>query len=155
MIKRTLTIITAALLILAVFTACGSKKSVELKPLMDTINSTYGLTDLKTIDDTDSLNRYYQVAAESVKQFAAELPTSSKDFNEIILIEAADENAAAQIKTQLDARLRSQLSNAKSYNAEQVSMIEACETKQNGNYVYLVIGDKHDEINSTIADALK
>ena len=152
--KRLLSLVLAFMLVLGV-TACGSKKSVELKPLMDTINSTYGLTDLKTIDDTDSLNRYYQVAADSVKQFAAELPTSSKDFNEIILIEAADENAAAQIKTQLDARLRSQLSNAKSYNAEQVSMIEACETKQNGNYVYLVIGDKHDEINATIAEALK
>jgi hypothetical protein len=155
MIKRTLTIITAALLILAVFTACGSKKSVELKPLMDTINSTYGLTDLKTIDDTDSLNRYYQVAADSVKQFAAELPTSSKDFNEIILIEAADENAAAQIKTQLDARLRSQLSNAKSYDAGQVSMVEACEVKVSGNFVYLVIGEDHEAINAEIEKAIK
>lgn len=153
--KRILTILTAALLILAICTACGSAKSVDLKALLDEINTTYGFTDMKTVEDTDSLNRYYQVGADSVKQFAAQLPASSKDFNEIILIEAVDENAANQIKTQLDARLRSQLSNAKSYNAEQVSMIESCETKQNGNYVYLVIGDKHSEIDAIIAQALK
>ena len=153
--KRILTVLTAALLILAICTACGSEKSVDLKALMDEINTACGFTDMKTVDDTDSLNRYYQVEADSVKQFAAQLPSSSKDFNEIILIEAVDENAAGQIKTQLDARLRSQLSNAKSYNADQVSMIEACETKQNGNYVYLVIGDKHDEIDAIIAQALK
>lgn len=153
--KRILTVLTAALLILAICTACGSEKSVDLKALMDEINTACGFTDMKTVDDTDSLNRYYQVEADSIKQFAAQLPSSSKDFNEIILIEAVDENAAGQIKTQLDARLRSQLSNAKSYNADQVSMIEACETKQNGNYVYLVIGDKHDEIDAIIAQALK
>ena len=153
--KRILTILTAALLILAICTACGSKKSTDLKALLDEINTAYGFSDMKTVEDTDSLNRYYQVEADSVKQFAAELPASSKDFNEIILIEAVDENAAAQIKTQLDNRLRSQLSNAKSYNAEQVSMIESCETKQNGNYVYLVIGDKHAEIENTVAEALK
>ena len=153
--KRILTVVTAVLLILAVFTACGSAKSADLKALMNEINTTYGLTNMKAVEDAESLNRYYQVDPESIKQFAAELPSSSKDFNEIILIEAADETAAAQIKTLLDARLRSQLSNAKSYNAEQVAMIEGCETKQNGNYVYLVIGDKHNEIDNTIAEALK
>ena len=153
--KRILTIITAAVLVLALFTACGSEKTVDLKALLDDINTTYGFTDMKTVDDVESLNRYYQVDAESIKQFAAQLPASSKDFNEIILIEAVDANAAGQIKVLLDARLRSQLSSAKSYNADQVSMVEACETKQNGNYVYLVIGDKHDEINATIEEALK
>lgn len=153
--KKIFLILTAAFLILTIFTACGSAKSVDLKALMDEINTTYGLTNMKTVEDAESLNRYYQVDPEGIKQFAAELPSSSKDFNEIILIEAAGETAAAQIKTLLDARLRSQLSNAKSYNAEQVAMIEGCETKQNGNYVYLVIGDQHNEIDNTIAEALK
>ena len=153
--KRILTVVTAALLILAICTACGSAKSADLKALMSEINTTYGLANMKAVEDAESLNRYYQVDPESIKQFAAELPSSSKDFNEIILIEAVDENAAAQIKTLLDARLRSQLSSAKSYNADQVSMIEACETTQNGNYVYLVIGEEHDGIEAMIADALK
>ncbi|MBQ3330871.1 MAG: DUF4358 domain-containing protein [Ruminococcus sp.] len=153
--KRILTVVTAALLILAICTACGSAKSADLKALMDEINTACGLTDMKAVEDAESLNRYYQIEADSIRQFAAELPSSSKDFNEIILIEAVDENAAAQIKTLLDARLRSQLSNAKSYSAEQVGMIESCETKQSGNYVYLVIGEKHDEIDATIAEALK
>ena len=153
--KRIITIFTAVVLILALCTACGSAKNIDLKQVMDDVNSTFNLTDMKTIDDTDSLNRYYQIGADSVKQFSAELPSSASDFNEIILIEATDSSAAADVKTQLDARLNSQLNNAKSYNAEQVSMIEACEVKENGNYVWLVIGDQHDEISAAIEAALK
>ncbi|MBQ3265779.1 MAG: DUF4358 domain-containing protein [Ruminococcus sp.] len=153
--KKVLTILTALILTVALCTACGSAKDVDLKQVMNDVNSTYSLTDMKSIDDTDSLNRYYQIDADSVKQFAAQLPSSASSFNEIILIEAVDSSAADDIKTKLDARLSSQLSSAKSYNAEQVGMIEACEVKESGNYVYLVIGDQHDEIEAAIETALK
>ena len=153
--KRLLTIITAVVLVLALCTACGSVKDIDLKQVLTDVNSAFSLTDMKTIDDTDSLNRYYQIEPDSVKQFAAELPSSASDFNEIIRIEAVDAAAVEDVKTQLDARLNSQLNNAKSYNAEQVSMIEACEVKENGSYVWLVIGDRHDEISDAIDAALK
>ncbi|HBE15119.1 MAG TPA: hypothetical protein DCY72_02570, partial [Ruminococcaceae bacterium] len=49
----------------------------------------------------------------------------------------------------------SQLSDAKSYNAEQVSMIEACSVKEKGSFVWLVISDKQADINAEIEKALK
>ena len=153
--KRILTILTAAVLIIAVFTACSGAKSVDLKALLDEINTEFQLTGLKQIEDADDLNRYYQVDKDSVKQFAAELNSSADDYTEIIMIEAADQSAADTIKKQLEMRLRSQLSNAKSYDAEQVAMIEACEVKEEVNFVYLVIGDKHEEIEAKIAEAIK
>lgn len=152
--KKILTLITAAVLVLILCTACGAK-SADLSAVTDSVNSAYGLSDMKVIEDTDSLNRYYQIAPEDVKQFSAELSSSAKDYNEIVIVEAADSTAAENVKAQLDERLRSQLSNAKSYDAEQVSMIEACEVKTSGNFVYLVIGADHDAIAADIEAALK
>ena len=155
MMKRFFTILTAALLIVAALTACSGAKSKDLKAVMDKINTDQQLTGLKQIESTDDLNRYYQIEAASVKQFAAELSSSATDYTEIILIEAVDQSAADSIKKQLDLRLRNQLSNAKSYAANQVAMIEACEAKETGSFVTLVIGDKHAEIEATVAEALK
>ena len=153
--KRILTILTAAVLIAALLAACSGAKSVDLKAVMDDVNSAYGLSGLKQIEDTDSLNRYYQIPADAVKQFAAELTTEKSNYNEVILIEAADQNAADTVTQQLNTRLNNQLSNAKSYDAEQVSMIEACEVKTNGNFVYLIVGDQHAEIEAAVEAALQ
>ena len=153
--KRILTILTAAVLVLALLTACGAKEA-DLKKVMDDVNSTYGLTGLTAVEDTDNLNRYYRIPAEDVKQFAAEFTKAASDgYTEVVLIEAVDADAAGRAKNKLDARLRSQLSDAKSYNAEQVSMIEGCKVMENGNYVWLVISDKQADINADIEKALK
>ncbi|MBK6088094.1 DUF4358 domain-containing protein [Ruminococcus difficilis] len=153
--KRVFTIIIAAVLALAMLTACGAK-NVDLKKVLDDINSKYDLSTLTAVDNVENLKRYYTIPPEDVKQFAAEFTkAASEGYTEVILIEAVDADAAGRIKTQLDSRLRSQLSDAKSYNAEQVSMIEACSPKDNGNFVWLVISDKQADINADIEKALK
>ena len=152
--KRILTVITAAVLVLALLAACGAK-NVDLSAVTQSITSSYDLGEMKTVDDTDALNRYYQISPDDVKQFSALLSSSAKAYNEIVIVEAVDSTAAENVKTQLDARLSSQLSNAKSYDAEQVSMIEACKVKTSGSFVYMVIGADHDAIVSDIEAALK
>lgn len=151
--KRFFIIATAALLILSVFAACNTK-TVDLNAVMDNINSNYALGDLKVVEDTDGLHRYFQIEADSVKQFAAEISSSAKNYSEIILIEAVDQSAADTIKTQLETHLNLQLGNAKSYDAEQVAMLEACNVEENGNFVYLVIGDNHEGIEGIVETAL-
>lgn len=153
--KKTLTIIVAVVLTLAMLTACGAK-NVDLNDLMKKLNDTYGLSGLTTVEDSDNLNRYYRTPKEDVKQFAAEFTKAASDgYTEVVIIEATDADAAGRVKTQLETRQRSQLSDAKSYNAEQVSMIEACSVKDKGNYVWLVISDKQADINADIEKALK
>lgn len=151
--KRFFIIVTAALLILCVFAACNTK-TVDLNAVMDDINGSYALGDLKVIEDTDGLHRYFQIDADSVKQFAAEISSSAKKYSEVILIEAVDQSAADTIKTQLETHLNAQLGNAKSYDAEQVAMLEACKVEENGNFVYLVIGDNHEGIEEVIKTSL-
>ena len=154
--KKILTIIVAAVLVLATLTACGGTKNVDLNELMKKINDTYGLTGLTAVEDADNLNRYYRTPKEDVKQFAAEFTKAASDgYTEVVLIEAVDADAAGRVKAQLEARRNSQLSDAKSYNAEQVSMIEACSVKEKGSFVWLVISDKQADINAEIEKALK
>ncbi len=154
--KRILTIVVAAVLVLATLTACGGTKNVDLNELMKKINDTYGLTGLTAVEDADNLNRYYRTPKEDVKQFAAEFTKAASDgYTEVVLVEATDADAAGRVKAQLEARRNSQLSDAKSYNAEQVSMIEACSVKEKGSFVWLVISDKQADINAEIEKALK
>lgn len=153
--KKVLTILTAALLVLALLTACGAKQ-VDLNQVMKDINNTYGLANLTAVEDTDNLKRYYRIPTEDVKQFAAEFTKAATDgYTEVVLIEAVDADAAGRTKTQLETRLNSQLNDAKSYNASQVSMIESCKVKESGNFVWLVIGEKQEQINADIEKALK
>ena len=154
--KRILAIVVAAVLALTALTACGGAKNVDLKSLLADINNTHGLGGLTTVENTDNLKRYYMIPSEDVKQFAAEFTKAASDgYTEVVMVEAVDGDAAGRVKTQLETRLRSQLSDAKSYNAEQVSMIEACTVKEKGNYVWLVISDKQADINTYIEKELK
>ncbi len=153
--KRIISIVLAALMLTAVLAGCGGAKEVDLNSVVSNINSQFGLSGLKTLEDTTALNRYYQIDPADVKQFAGELSTTASQYTEVVIVEANDSTAAQNIKAKLDAHLDTQLNTAKSYNADQVAMIEACSTKQSGNVVYLVVSDKFGEITGVIEAALK
>lgn len=151
--KRILTCMTAVLLVALLLAACGAK-TADLSAVMSDVNSQFSLSDLKTLETADDLNRYYQIDAAGVKQFAAELSTTASRYTEVILVEGTDANAAADIKTKLEAHLASQLNNAKSYDAEQVSMLEGCSVQQSGNFVWLVVSESSSAINAIVSAAL-
>lgn len=147
----------------ALFVACGDKddaksdggKSVDLNSLLSDINSQFDINDnsvqgLKKLETSAELDRYYMISADDIKQFAAERSSSSTDFTEIVLVEANDADAVQKIVTQLNSRLDAQRSTARSYTPEAVDMLEKCAVKTKGNFVYLVINDKQDEIVSLI-----
>ena len=170
--KKILAILFTILMTVSVLTACGDQpaennnsdvqnnaadvqeNSVDLGALLDTINSQYGLDGLRVLEKASDLNRYYAVEEADVKQFAAELTSSASEYNEVIIIEATSSDAAQRINTQLNSRLDSQLNTANSYDKDSAAMIEQCEVKQSGNYVYLVIGENASDINATIAAAV-
>ena len=154
--KRLFAVVIAVLLAVCSLAACGSESAanVDLKSALSDINSQFGLSDLKVLENTSDLDRYYSVSEADVKSFAAELTTAAKQYNEVIIIEANDAAAAENIKSALNAHLDSQLSTAKSYDADAVAMIESCSVKTSGNFVYLVIGESAAAINSLIEKAI-
>jgi hypothetical protein len=153
--KKYFALAVAVVLIVCTLAACGgSAKEVVLKDIMNDINSKYGISDLKVLESASDLNRYYNIAEEDVKQFAAELTTAASQYNEVILVEAVDADAAGRVATMLNNHLDAQVNTAKSYDQDTLAMVESCKVVTKGNIVYLVIGDKADEKNKDIDAAL-
>ena len=153
--KRLFATVLALVMVMCVLAACGqSAKAVDLPALLDKINAQYGMSDLKVLGDASDLNRYYAIEEADVKQFAAEMNTAASAYNEVIIVEAVSADAAKTISDQLGSHLDSQLSTAKSYDKDAVAMVESCKVEQNGNFVYLVIGENAEGINKMIADEI-
>lgn len=161
--KKIIAMIIAVLMIVCSLAACGGDggskdsdaKGVVLSDLLNEINTKYNISGLKVLEKTSDLNRYYKIDEADVKQFAAEMTTSASEFNEIIIVEAVDGDAAARIETQLNNHLDTQRNTAKSYTQDQLAMVEKCNVLQNVNFIFLVIGDQADAINDTIDNAVK
>ena len=159
--KRILAFTVALLMIVCSLAACGgsdnggSSTSVVLSDLMNDINSQYGVSDLKVLDKASDLTRYYRIEEADVKQFAAEMSTSSSQFTEVIMVEATDSSAAERVATALNNHLDTQVNTAKSYTKDVLEMIESRKVMTSGNFVYLVISDNADAIEAAIAAKIK
>ena len=165
--KKLFALTLALLMIVCTLAACGdssadnnktdssSAASVDLSALMDQIVSQYQLDGLKRYSTTAEAKRYYTVAEEDVKQFAAVTSAANSKITEVIIFEAADSAAADRIEPKLSSHLDSQVNTAKSYSKDTLSMVESSTVIKSGNFVYLVIHDNADAINAIIESAIK
>lgn len=152
--KRIAGILLVVLIVVSAMCGCGSSKSVDLQGLMDQINSDFSIGGLKVVEDTSKLKRYYEIDEADVKSFAAEFASDATVYQEIVLVEAVDSDAAARIATQLENHLDAKLSDAKSYSPESEEMLSKCKVTQSGNYVTLIIGDDAEKIQKVVDAAI-
>lgn len=124
------------------------EKVVVLTEVLEAINAEFGFADeMKAIEDTDSLELFYQISPDDVKQFAAETTrNSAEDITEIILVEAVDEEAALRVYDALMVRYNSQRDLCASYSAELLAVVNECSVERENNFVTLIMSDKDDEI---------
>ncbi len=136
---------------------CSSAKSADLSAVLSDVNAKYsGATDgLRTLTDVSDLDAYYGIAADNVKQFAAEIKTDTSQAPvEIVLVEAVDADAAANVKAALDRRYASIVSLYTSYSPEELSVAEACEVTTSGNYVTMVVAEDYAGIMEIVNAAI-
>ncbi len=138
--KKVISIVSAFVLCLAIFTGCGAKE-VKLSEVMDKINSDFSLS-LQTLKSADELNTYYSIDTADVKQFAAEIDPNNNAPVEIVLIEAVDADAASRVETALTTRYNAIYSQYSSYTPEQLDMVKACKVTKDGNFVSMIVADK-------------
>lgn len=142
--KKVISLVSAFVLCLAVFTGCGAKE-VKLDEVMDKINSDFSLS-LQTLQSADELNTYYSIDTADVKQFAAEIDPNNNAPVEIVLVEAVDADAAGRVETALTTRYNAIYSQYSSYTPEKLSMVKACKVTKDGNYVSMIVADKAPEM---------
>lgn len=142
--KKVISIVSAFVLCLAMFTGCGAKE-VKLSEVMDKINSDFSLS-LQTLESADELNTYYSIDTADVKQFAAEIDPNNNAPVEIVLIEAVDADAATRVESALTTRYNAIYSQYSSYTPEQLDMVKACKVTKDGNFVSMIVADKGAEM---------
>lgn len=138
--KKVISIVSAFVLCLAIFTGCGAKE-VKLSEVMDKINSDFSLS-LQKLESADELNTYYSIDTADVKQFAAEIDPNNNAPVEIVLIEAVDADAASRVESALTTRYNAIYSQYSSYTPEQLDMVKACKVTKDGNFVSMIVADK-------------
>lgn len=156
--KRIVSVILLAAMVLVVFTACGGSKAADLKAVLSDINSQYADTtaSLKELTDVSDLDAYYMIAADDVKQFAAEISTDTSAAPvEIVLVEANDANAAANVQTALERRYNSIVSLYTSYSPEDLAIVEACSVTVSGNYVTMIVAENYSGMMEIVNAAIK
>lgn len=137
--KKALPVILSVILIFCL-AGCSSDntKEINLTDVMTKINTDYP-SEMTEITETEKLTAYYQISAEDVKSFAAEIDQSGID--EVILIEAVDGDAAKRIEACLTNRYNSKVQQGASYSPEELSIIKQCSVKTDGNYVTMIVSE--------------
>lgn len=158
--KRIVAIAIALLVLVCSLAACGGSdekkapatfvgttKDVDLAGVMKMINEKYDLGESRELNDSE---RYYGISTPDLKQFFAQKPVSDREFNEIVICEAATPEAVSRIEKKLNDPLDDAFKQAKSYSKEDLAVVEQCKVVTNGKYVYLVISPHAAEICALI-----
>lgn len=138
-------ILSVFLLVLVVSALCGAALadgSVDLAAVLAEFNLGDEMMELDMFDLVD----IYYFNAEDMKQAAAAVHTSGLNCDEIILIEAVDADAAANVKMILDARYEAKLNETENYLPDEYAIIKQCSVIADGNYVAMIVAPNAAEL---------
>lgn len=126
------------------FTLNKTEDINSLQEAMGAMTQSFPIDDPIMLDETDLLD-FYGISADNVKQFSAQICSSGVSTQEIILIEAVDENNAAIIEGNLQNHLNNQIAATRYYLPDEYAILSQCKVRRDGVYVAL-IADKNYEV---------
>ena len=157
--KKLSALLLALLLVMGLAACSGSNsgtegKSADLTKVMDDMKAVLENKEMMDLGK-DNLLQNYGIDPESVKQFAVYIDSTGLKGDEIILLEAKDEEAAKTVKEMIDARYQQKENTMKSYQPEEYAMLKECKVQQNGNYISLIVSPQHEELEKIYNEAFK
>ena len=118
--------------------------TVDLAALREKMIADYQLTDVLEVE-TAALETAYGISADLVKNSASFNAASGAAFpQEIVMVEAVDETAAADVATKLENRLSSIAEQAASYDPDSLALAEKCKVVTDGVYVGMFFSSNYD-----------
>ena len=157
--KKLSALLLALLLVVGLAACSGSNsgtegKSADLTKVMDDMKAVLENKEMMDLGK-DNLLQNYGIDPESVKQFAVYIDSTGLKGDEIILLEAKDEEAAKTVKEMIDARYQQKEITMKSYQPEEYAMLKECKVQQNGNYISLIVSPQHKKKKKIYNEAFK
>lgn len=139
-----------------VLCACGvtgaGAKDVELQSLYDSFADS--LPEMLILDDAMRLN-LLGVKDEYCDQVICAVVGFSLQADEIWLIEAADEDSLATLKTLAENRLRAKMEEASFYSPDQYAICEDGRIITEGLYLALIVSPDADTFETAFKEAMK
>lgn len=146
--KRLISLLSVLCIALVLLCGCEKELTAQLPDILDDINTSFSFNDMIILKTPSELTDYYLIETEDVASFAAEFSTGSTYTTEIVLVEAVDEDSAAEICDVLNNYYRARLDMADTYDPQYAQVLSDCSVSISGKYVSLIISDKYDEITA-------
>ena len=142
--KRVFSVILVVMMVAVMMTACGSSAfTVDFDTLYDTYESY--LPEMVVLDDKAMMN-LYGVDAEKCEQAIIANSNDGLLSDEVWLIEAVDEAAAAEIVELAQNRVEREKEETKSYAPDQYAIVEKAKIINDDNFVVLIISPDVDTL---------
>lgn len=143
--KKALLIIITLALMLSLFAGCGEAAAPDctLSELLAELISENGIENEIDLSAAELLD-YYGIKGEDIKQSAACITMNGIFPDEIIMVEAANDEAAGRVKACLESRLQEVLNQSKNYDAESYAVAQTCKVEARGSFIALFVSAKHE-----------
>ena len=165
--KKLSLLLVVVMLFAVCFSACGSEaaeenatevvaetSSVDLTKVLDAIITGVEAKD-PLIIPADRLSSLYGIEAALVKQSACYVTVEGAFPDEIVLIEAVSEEAAATIQGLLETRLSEVKEQSKSYDPDNYALAQKCTVDKKGTYVSMFLAPEHVKMKSIFDSHVK
>lgn len=161
--KRLVAAALAAVFLMVLAAGCGSESGEDglCRQAIDAAVEKLGdNTELDTTaaygEDTysDNFERLYNFSQDMVSDGVIAYSASGSAADEISLVKAADSKDVSKIKKYLEARLQQRLHDFQSYMPEEAGKIENGRVVVVKQYVFLIISDRVDEIETAVKEVL-
>ena len=129
-------------------------EGADLAGLMSQMIADAGIADYIEVPAENLTNVYGIDAAQVVSAAAFNAMTGGAFPEEVVMVQAVDEAAAADIAAKLEGRLTSIADQAASYDPASLELAENCDVITSGVYVGLFFSNHYDAMSSAFQSAV-
>ncbi|NEW09702.1 DUF4358 domain-containing protein [Paenibacillus sp. SYP-B3998] len=118
------------------------------------IKQTVKLDNLKE-DDTHKLEKLYQIKPQEVESFILYTAVTNIKADELTVIKVKDANQLESIQEKILKRIEAQEVKFKDYRPDQYFLVEKHVLKKKGNYIFFVVSEEAEQMESAFDEAFK
>ena len=133
--------------VVATTISADTPSSIDIHAVLEQI--TLLVKDEEPMDiDADTLSSLYGIDAAWAKDFACIATIDGVFPSDILMFEAADDEAKENIKGVLEAKLDDFLTQAQNYDEDSYALAKSCKVIEAGNYITLFLAPQHEEMEN-------